>query len=204
VEHAIMRDRARLLTSTMVKRVERRGGEKVLTLDQSGEPAELVVDEILVGTGRVPNVTGFGLEAAGVEYDEAHGIKVDDRMRTTNRRIFAAGDVASRFKFTHISDATARIVIRNALFFGRDRMSALTVPWCTYTDPEVGHVGLYEREARERGIAVTTFIQELRDVDRAVVDGEVSGFVKVHVRKVGTRLSARPSLPGTRARCSRN
>ena len=188
VEQAILRDGARLLTKAMVKRVEHRGGEKVLTLDQSGKPTELVVDEILVGAGRVPNVTGLGLEAAGVEYDEAHGVKVDDRMRTTNRRIFAAGDVASRFKFTHISDATARIVIRNALFFGRDRMSALTVPWCTYTDPEVGHVGLYEHEARDRGIAVTTFIQELRDVDRAVVDDEVSGFVKVHVRQGGDQI----------------
>ncbi len=103
-------------------------------------------------------------------------------------RIFAAGDVASRFKFTHMSDATARIVIRNALFFGRDRMSALTVPWCTYTDPEVGHVGLNECEARERGIAVTTFVQELRDVDRAVLDSEVSGFVKVHVRQGGDQI----------------
>jgi pyruvate/2-oxoglutarate dehydrogenase complex dihydrolipoamide dehydrogenase (E3) component len=188
VEQAILRDGARLLTEVTVKRVERHGGGKKLTLDQSGEPAELVVDEIFVGAGRVPNVTGLGLEAAGVEYDEADGVKVDDRMRTTNRRIFAAGDVASRFKFTHVSDATARIVIRNALFFGHDRMSALTVPWCTYTDPEVGHVGLYEREARERGIAVTTFVQELRDVDRAVVDGEVSGFVKVHVRQGGDQI----------------
>ncbi|MGB6563018.1 MAG: FAD-dependent oxidoreductase, partial [Candidatus Binataceae bacterium] len=96
VEQAILRDGARLLTKAMVKRVERRGGEKVLTLDQSGKPAELVVDEILVGAGRVPNVTGLGLEAAGVEYDEAHGVKVDDRMRTTNRRIFAAGDTSPR------------------------------------------------------------------------------------------------------------
>jgi pyruvate/2-oxoglutarate dehydrogenase complex dihydrolipoamide dehydrogenase (E3) component len=117
-----------------------------------------------------------------------HGVKVDDRMRTTNRRIFAAGDVASRFKFTHMSDATARIVIRNALFFGRDRMSALTVPWCTYTDPEVGHVGLNEVEARDRGIALRTFVQELRDVDRAVLDGEISGFVKVHVRQGGDQI----------------
>src|SRR6266851_2213828 len=188
VEQAILRDGARLLTEVTVKQVERRGGEKVLTLDQSGEPAELVVDAILVGAGRLPNVTGLGLEEAGVEYDEMHGVKVDDRMRTTNRRIFAAGDVASRFKFTHISDATARIVIRNALFFGRDRMSALTVPWCTYTDPEVGHVGLNEVEARERGIAVTTFVQEFREFDRAVLDSEVSGFVKVHVRQGGDQI----------------
>ena len=188
VEHAILRDGARLLTEARVKGVERRGDEKVLTIYQGSKQVELVVDEILVGAGRVPNVTGLGLESAGVEYDEVDGVRVDDRMRTTNRQIFAAGDVASRFKFTHVSDATARIVIRNALFFGRDRMSALTVPWCTYTDPEVGHVGLYEREARERGIAVTTFVQELRDVDRAVVDGEVSGFVKVLVRQGGDQI----------------
>ena len=188
VEQAIVRDGVRLLTEVTVRRVECRGGEKVLRLDQRSAPIELSVDEILVGVGRVPNVTGLGLEAAGVEYDEARGVKVDDRMRTTNRRIFAAGDVASRFKFTHMSDATARIVIRNALFFGRERMSALTVPWCTYTDPEVGHVGLSEHEARERGIPVKTFVQELRDVDRAVVDGEATGFVKVHVRQGGDQI----------------
>jgi len=188
VEQAMLRDGTRLLTKATVRGVERRADEKVLPIDQGGEQSEIVVDEILVGAGRVPNVTGLGLEKAGVEYDEVRGIEVDDRMRTRNRRIFAAGDVASRFKFTHMSDATARIAIRNALFFGRDRMSALTVPWCTYTDPEVGHVGLNEVEARERGIAVTTFVQEFSDVDRAVLDGEVSGFVKVHVRQGGDQI----------------
>jgi pyruvate/2-oxoglutarate dehydrogenase complex dihydrolipoamide dehydrogenase (E3) component len=183
VEQSMRRDGVRVVTDVTVRQVVRRGHEKVFTLDHGSRTSELAVDEILVAAGRVPNVTGFGLEAAGVEYDESHGITVDDRMRTTNRRIFAAGDVASRFKFTHVSDATARIVIRNALFCGRDRMSALTVPWCTYTDPEIGHVGLYEREAHERGIAVRTFVQDLRDVDRAVVDGETSGLVKVHVRE---------------------
>jgi len=184
----MMRDEVRVLTEVTVIRVECRSSDKVLTLDQGGVRAETVVDEILVGAGRAPNVSALGLEAAGVDYDEARGVTVDDQMRTTNRRIFATGDVASRFKFTHISDATARIVIRNALFFGRDRMSALTVPWCTYTDPEVGHVGLNESEARERGIALKTFVQELRDVDRAVLDGEVSGFVKVHVRQGGDQM----------------
>jgi len=177
------RDGLQVVTDVTVRQVERRGHEKVLSLDHDSRTSQLAVDEILVGAGRVPNVAGFGLEAAGVEYDEFHGVTVDDRMRTTNRRIFAAGDVASRFKFTHMSDATARIVIRNALFFGRERISALTVPWCTYTDPEIGHVGLYEREAYERGIAVSTFVQDLSDVDRAVVDGETFGLVKVHVRK---------------------
>jgi pyruvate/2-oxoglutarate dehydrogenase complex dihydrolipoamide dehydrogenase (E3) component len=128
-------------------------------------------------------VQGLGLEAAGVTYDETTGIKVNDYLQSTNPRIFACGDVASKYKFTHMSDATARIVIRNALFFGRAKMSALTVPWCTYTDPEIGHVGLYESDARARGIKVRTFTQELSAVDRAVLDGETDGFVKVHVRE---------------------
>jgi pyruvate/2-oxoglutarate dehydrogenase complex dihydrolipoamide dehydrogenase (E3) component len=183
VAESMRRDGVQVATEITVRQVERLGGEKVLTIDHGSRRSEVAVDEIVVGVGRVPNVAGFGLEAAGVEYKELHGITVDDRMRTTNRRIFAAGDVASRFKFTHMSDATARIVIRNALFYGRDRMSALTVPWCTYTDPEIGHVGLYEGEAHKRGIAVRTFVQDLRDVDRAVVDGETSGLVKIHVRK---------------------
>jgi pyruvate/2-oxoglutarate dehydrogenase complex dihydrolipoamide dehydrogenase (E3) component len=147
----------------------------------------LTVDAILVGVGRAPNVEGLDLEAAGVSYDN-HGVQVDDRLRTTNRRIFAAGDICSRFKFTHAADAMARIVIQNALFLGRARASALTIPWCTYTEPEIAHVGLYEREAAERGIAVQTFVQKLEDVDRAILDGETEGFVKVHVRAGTDRL----------------
>ena len=96
-----------------------------------------------------------------IEYDPQNGVKVNDHLRTTNPLIYAAGDVASPYKFTHLSDAHARIVIRNALFFGRQRASALTIPWCTYTDPEIAHVGLYEAEAKQRGIAVTTYMQEL-------------------------------------------
>jgi pyruvate/2-oxoglutarate dehydrogenase complex dihydrolipoamide dehydrogenase (E3) component len=188
VEQSMRRDGVQVVTEATVRQVERRGCEKVLTLDHGSRWPDLAVDEILVGVGRVPNVVDLALEGAGVEYDELHGVTVDDRMRTTNRRIFAAGDVASRFKFTHMSDATARIVIRNALFCGRQRMSALTVPWCTYTDPEIAHVGLYEHEAYERGIAVRTFLHDLRDVDRAVVDGETSGLVKVHVRKGGDQI----------------
>ena len=104
----------------------------------------------------------------GVALRRGAGVRVDDRLRTTNPRIFAAGDVCSAHRFTHNSDAQARIVIQNALFLGRARASALIVPWCTYTDPEIAHVGLSERGrgpgARQR---VTTFVQELDDVDRA-------------------------------------
>ena len=110
----------------------------------------MAADEILVAAGRAPNVEGLGLEAAGVRFGK-RGVEVDDHLRTSNRPIYACGDVASRFQFTHIADALARIVIQNALFFGRAKASALTIPWCTYTNPEVAHVGLYTRRPRRRG-----------------------------------------------------
>jgi pyruvate/2-oxoglutarate dehydrogenase complex dihydrolipoamide dehydrogenase (E3) component len=140
------------------------------------------VDEILVGVGRAPNVDGLNLEAAGIEHHR-HGVTVNNRLQTTNRRIFAAGDVCSRWKFTHAADAMARIAVQNALFFGRAKASALTMPWCTYTDPELAHVGLYERQANERGVKTQTFEHRFHDLDRAILDGETEGFVRVLVKR---------------------
>jgi pyruvate/2-oxoglutarate dehydrogenase complex dihydrolipoamide dehydrogenase (E3) component len=134
---------------------------------------------LLIATGRVPNVESLDLAAAGIAYDN-EGIVVDDHLRTTNHRVFAAGDVSSKFKFTHAADALARLVIQNALFFGRKRASSLVIPWCTYTDPEVAHVGAYEETARQAGRRVETITIPLSDVDRAVVDEERDGFVRVH------------------------
>lgn len=108
-------------------------------------------------------------------------VEVDDRLRTHSRRIYAAGDVCSHYKFTHAADAMSRVVLRNALFMGRSRLSSLVIPWATYTDPEVAHVGLYEHEARERGLVVQTFSVSLDDINRAVLDGETSGFARLHV-----------------------
>ena len=113
---------------------------------------------------------------------------MNDHLQTTNARIYAAGDICMKWKFTHAADAAARIVIQNALFLGRKKLSALTVPWCTYTDPEIAHVGLSEREARERDVAVDSFIKPMSEVDRAIVDGETEGFVKVHARKGSAQL----------------
>ena len=101
------------------------GREKRVRLVNDGEEATVAVDEILIGVGRVPNVEGLNLEAAGVEYDHEHGVRVNDYLQTTNRRIYAAGDVALEHKFTHTADATARIVIQNALFWGRKKLSVL-------------------------------------------------------------------------------
>jgi pyruvate/2-oxoglutarate dehydrogenase complex dihydrolipoamide dehydrogenase (E3) component len=186
VRQSLLRDGIRILCCGKELRVSRDGDGKRLAVDSHGEHCELTVDEILLGGGRAPNVEGLGLEAAGVEFDKK-GVKVNDRLRTTNPRIYAAGDICSKYPFTHTADAMARIVLQNALFPGRAKASALTVPWCTYTDPEIAHVGIYEKEAGEQGIAVQTFVQQLDEVDRAVLDGEAEGFVKVHVRQ-GTDL----------------
>jgi pyruvate/2-oxoglutarate dehydrogenase complex dihydrolipoamide dehydrogenase (E3) component len=156
---------------------------KLITYEHDGQSASVVVDDILLAVGRAPNVERLNLEAAGVTYDRNNGVTVNDHLQTSNPRIYAAGDVCLSYKFTHTADATARILIQNALFMGRKKLSALTIPWCTYTDPEIAHVGMVEKDALERGISVDTFVRSFREVDRAIADGEEAGFVKVHVKK---------------------
>jgi pyruvate/2-oxoglutarate dehydrogenase complex dihydrolipoamide dehydrogenase (E3) component len=161
-------------------RVERQNGDKVVRFARDTMPEKVAGTEILVSVGRVPNTEGLDLEAAGVEYD-AKGVRVDDRLRTTNPNVYAAGDVCSSFKFTHAAEAMARITLQNALFFGRKKASSLVIPWCTYTDPEVAHVGLTEQEGRNRGYQVETFTLPLAEVDRAILDGETEGFARAHM-----------------------
>ncbi len=187
VQQSFIRDGIRLVLGSRIRSVERKGRRKVLTFEAHGREEELAVDEILVGAGRVPNVEGLDLEAAGVEY-ERKGVVVNDYLQTTNPRIYAAGDVCMDHKFTHAADAAARIVIQNSLFMGRRKLSSLTVPWTTYTDPEVAHVGLHERDAERAGIPVETRIRHFSDVDRAITDGEEEGFVKIHTRKGTDRI----------------
>jgi pyruvate/2-oxoglutarate dehydrogenase complex dihydrolipoamide dehydrogenase (E3) component len=187
VRQALFRDGIKVMCCGKNLQVSSDADGKRLTVDSHEEHYALTVDEILVGGGRAPNVEGLGLEAAGVEFDKK-GVKVNDRLQTTNPRIYAAGDICSKFQFTHAADAMARIVLQNALFPGRAKASALTMPWSTYTDPEIAHVGLYEKEAQEQGTPVQTFVQSLDDVDRAILDGEAEGFVKVHVRKGTDRI----------------
>jgi pyruvate/2-oxoglutarate dehydrogenase complex dihydrolipoamide dehydrogenase (E3) component/uncharacterized membrane protein YdjX (TVP38/TMEM64 family) len=182
VQRQLEADGVTVRCGATITRVERRGDEAIVHYEQGGAAHTCTADRILLGVGRAPNVEDLDLEAAGIAYDR-HGVTVDDRLRTTNKRVYAAGDVASRFKFTHTADALARIVLANALFRGRRKASALTVPWCTFTSPEIAHVGLYEHEARARGLEVDTITVPLRDVDRARLDGEDEGFLKVHVQK---------------------
>ena len=158
---------------------------KVLHLDGGDGGA---VDEILVAVGRAPNVEGVGLEAAGVRFDAKKGVEVDDRLRTTNQRIYAAGDVCSRYEFTHAADALARHRDPERAVLGPRRgRAALTIPWCTYTDrprwPTSGcRVEEATREGRRRR---TSSCSSWTGVDRAVLDGETEGFVKVLRRRTG-------------------
>lgn len=182
VRDSMIRDGVNVMCCGKDLQIGRAEDAKRLTVGSHGTRYDLTVDEILVGAGRVPNVDGLGLEAAGVAFDKT-GVAVDDFLRTTNPRVYAAGDICSRYKFTHAADAMARLVIQNALFFGRKRVSALTIPWCTYTDPEIAHVGLYPKDAEAQGVAVDTFTVDLKQGDRAILDGETEGFLKVHVHK---------------------
>lgn len=175
---------ARLVTA------ERINEKKRLVVEQDGLVKRIVSCEILVAVGRAANVEGLNLEAADVAYDKA-GVIVDDHLRTTNPRIYAAGDICSRFKFTHAADALARAALRNALFFGKAKASSLVIPRCTFTDPEVAHVGLADLGALERGNAVATYTVHLNEVDRAVLDGATDGFARVHAdAKTGQILGA--------------
>jgi len=192
VEQQMLRDGVKLLCCGKDLKVNKTAGGKRLTMDSHGQRYDVTVDEILVGVGRTPNVDRLGLEAVGVDYDKT-GVKVDACLQTTNRRIFAAGDICSKYKFTHAADAMAQIVIQNALFphpFGLAYASvdSLIMPWCTFTEPEIAHVGMYAADAKAKGLEVETYTFKLDEVDRAILDGEDEGFARVHIQKGSDKI----------------
>jgi pyruvate/2-oxoglutarate dehydrogenase complex dihydrolipoamide dehydrogenase (E3) component len=211
VQAAMARDGVRLELGARpveVVRGGRDGRDRIVRFERDAAPAdgagggaqspppvplrgEVAADEILVAAGRLPNVEGLGLEAAGVAYGP-RGVQVDDYLRTTNPRVFASGDVAGSYQFTHFADAGSRLVLQNAFFaplpFLLRKASSMVVPWCTFTSPEIAHVGLYEREARARGVALDTVTVPLHEVDRAVLDGEDEGFLRLHLAKGRDRI----------------
>jgi pyruvate/2-oxoglutarate dehydrogenase complex dihydrolipoamide dehydrogenase (E3) component len=190
VADALVRDGVELAVGVKmieVRRAGATGGERTIAWERGGERGETVCDEILVAVGRAPNVEDLGLEAAGVAYDKT-GVMVDQRLRTTNPRIFAAGDITPLLKFTHLADAHAAMVIQNAFFFGRARHQNLVVPWVTYTSPEIAHVGRYEKEAQAAGLETQSITVPLGEVDRAVLDGAGEGFLRVVVEAGKDRI----------------
>uniref|UniRef100_A0A7S1TCV4 DEP domain-containing protein n=1 Tax=Compsopogon caeruleus TaxID=31354 RepID=A0A7S1TCV4_9RHOD len=163
--------------------VKKEGSKLLLVIREDGHERSFAFDAILVAAGRAPNVKGMGLEMARVKYDLKEGIKIGDNYATSNSNIFAVGDCASAFQFTHVADFMARAVIRNALFFGKEKFSSLIVPWCTYTEPEVAHVGIFPKDASSRGFDVETYEKYFKDNDRAISEGETQGVVRIHVKK---------------------
>jgi pyruvate/2-oxoglutarate dehydrogenase complex dihydrolipoamide dehydrogenase (E3) component len=183
VQAAMVGDGVKLILGAKVVRTSLSPGGKVVYYEQDGEEKSLEVDYILLAVGRAPILDGLNLEAAGVAVHE-RGVVTDDTLQTSNPHIYAAGDVAQKYQFTHMADATSRLVLQNALFPGpKKKLSDLIVPWCTYTNPEIAHVGLYEHQVQEQSIAVDTYIHELAHVDRSRTDGHTEGFVKIHIKK---------------------
>ncbi|MEM7726428.1 MAG: mercuric reductase [Cyanobacteria bacterium P01_A01_bin.45] len=187
VQNILQREGIRLVLNAQLERVERTpAGKKIYFKSNNGREESIIVDEILAGAGRTPNVDGLNLEAVGVEYDRK-GVQVNDYLQTSNPKIYAAGDICMNWKFTHAADAAARIVIKNTLFspfgFGRYKLSDLIMPWVTFTDPEIAHTGMYEEAAQRNGIETNTIKIDFTHNDRAIADGETEGFIKVMHKK---------------------
>ena len=190
VERRMEADGVRIVRDALAVGALARGDQRVVVVERGGATEEIAGDELLVALGRRPAVEGLGLESAGVSFDQ-DGVAIDDRLRTTNPRVFAIGDAARwPHRFTHGADAHARLVVGNALFFGLGggRVSRLVMPWATYTSPEVAHVGMTSAAATAAGMAVHTITVPMEDVDRAVLDGETAGFFKVHLASGSDRI----------------
>jgi pyruvate/2-oxoglutarate dehydrogenase complex dihydrolipoamide dehydrogenase (E3) component len=157
---------------------------------QQARPIQFNTHSLLLAVGRCPMMKALNLEAAGVRYNP-NGVEVNDYLQTSQPHIYAAGDIANRLKFTHTADYAARVVVRNILMpfqFLRQKVDWSVVPWCTYTDPEVGHVGLGEKEAKQKNVEYDLFVVPLEDLDRAVVQSEDAGFAKILTAKGSDKI----------------
>ncbi len=188
VQTAMARDGVRLMFNAQILRVESEAEQQIVVVQCGDQESRIPSDRILIGVGRTPNLDGLGLEAAGVDSDPRQGVIVDARLRTSNPKIYAAGDVCSKYKFTHAADFLARIAIQNTLFMGCAKASDLIIPWCTYTSPELAHVGIYPQQAQDEGIELASYHQPLAGVDRAILDGHEHGFVRIYCRQGSDKI----------------
>jgi pyruvate/2-oxoglutarate dehydrogenase complex dihydrolipoamide dehydrogenase (E3) component len=179
-----------------VKAVVRDGNGIALTIEEAGAEQRIVGSHVLVAAGRRANVDGLDLEAAGIAYGPK-GIKVDARLRTSNRRAYAIGDVAGGFQFTHVAAHHAGVVIKNALFKLPAKVDDRAVPWVTYTEPELAQVGLTEDLAKEQGVAVQALRWSFAENDRAQAERATAGFAKALVDRRGRIRGA--TIVGERA-----
>ncbi len=188
VEASLVRDGVMVLHEVEITRVAQQGTQTTVHVRRRGEESALTTDALLLAAGRTPNVGGLGLDLAGVGFDAQGGVTVDDRLRTSNARIYAVGDVCSAMQFTHAADFQARLVVQNALFFGRGKASALITPRVTFTSPEVASIGLTDADAAQRGIATDVVTVPMHDVDRARLDDETDGFCRVVLARGSDRI----------------
>ena len=186
VEKQLEADGVNILRGKRATKVEVINGKKHLWVGEE----KIVVDEILVSSGRVPNVHSLNLEAAGVEYTEK-GIVVNQKLQTTNKRIYGCGDVIGGYQFTHVAGYEAAVVVQNALFFPSAKADYRVIPWATFTEPELARVGLSEKQARDRyGDKIEVLKQDFADVDRAQAEGATEGFAKIITTSKGEILGA--------------
>jgi pyruvate/2-oxoglutarate dehydrogenase complex dihydrolipoamide dehydrogenase (E3) component len=188
LSRSLARDGVEIRLNTTVVGARRDGGAKTLHIVNSGNESEIQADEVLLSIGRVPNVEELGLESAGVDFDTDQGIRVDDFLCSTNPNVYAAGDVCLELRFTNAAQSSACMAVQNALMKMQQRKSGATVPWCTYCDPEIAHIGLHVWEARQQSIPIKSFTVMMHDVDRSITDGQNTGFVKIHTAEGSDRI----------------
>ncbi|MEM6424141.1 MAG: NAD(P)/FAD-dependent oxidoreductase [Cyanobacteria bacterium P01_H01_bin.119] len=185
VEEQLRSEDIRILNNSRATKVEVIDGKKHIYVGDE----VVIVDEILLSAGRVPNVESLNLQAAGVEVGK-QGIKVNEKLQSTNPKIYGAGDVIGGYQFTHVAGYEAVVVLQNALFFPTKKADYRVIPWATFTEPELGRVGLTEEEARRRYDDIYVLKHEFKEVDRALAEAAGIGFAKFITRSNGEILGA--------------
>jgi pyruvate/2-oxoglutarate dehydrogenase complex dihydrolipoamide dehydrogenase (E3) component len=188
VRRALEADGVTLRIGAKARRVVRVGGRVRMEVTTAGGDETVEAEALLVAAGRIPNLEGLGLDEAGVAHTKK-GVTVDAHLQTSRPHIYAAGDITGGPQFTHVADHHARIVVRNILTpWLRSKADTSVLPWCTFTSPEVGRVGLSETEARAAGVEHDVWMQPLAEIDRAIVESEAEGFAKVITEKGSDRI----------------
>lgn len=184
------REGIRLHLGVQVLKVEQENGKiRVLLKHAQGGEVWLNGSHLLVAAGRKPNLENLGLENAGVALEKGR-LALDARLRTSNKNIYACGDVAGPYLFTHVAEHQAGVVLKNALLHWPSKAQTTAIPWCTFTDPELARVGLSEDEARQQGITHQVYRFPFADIDRAVAEGETAGMAKIITTPRGKLLGA--------------
>lgn len=189
VRQRLLAEGVELWEQAKVESVIREGNGVSVLVSHEGKSQRVDGSHLLIAAGRRPNVAGLGLEEADIDYTP-RGIEIDSRLRTTNKKVFAIGDVAGSYQFTHVAGYHAGIVIRNAMFNLPSKVDTKAVPWVTYTDPELAHVGLTEAAAQEEGLEVKAVKFDFAGNDRARAERATEGFIKAVIGKKGKILGA--------------